>query len=207
MNRVLHAVLLGVALAFVSVSGRAQYPVKPIKLIVPLNPGGPPDIAARIIAQKLSESLGQVVVENRPGAGGTLGAAAAAKSPPDGYTLLLGSTGTLASSPSLYSSVGYDSRTSFAPISLIGIAPEAGLPDYEWSAWTGLLAPRGTQAEIIARLNAETVKALATREAHNVLANQGIEPAGNTPEQFAAFIDVEVEKWSRAVKASGAKVD
>jgi len=82
MNRVLHAVLLGVSLVFVSVSGWAQYPVKPIRLIVPFSGGGPPDIAGRVIAQKLSESLGQVIVENRPGAGGTLGAAAAAKSPP-----------------------------------------------------------------------------------------------------------------------------
>jgi len=322
MNRVLHAVLLGVSLVFVPVSGWAQYPVKPIKVIVPFSPGAPPDIAARIIAQKLSVGLGQqMVVENRPGAGGTLGAAAAAKSPPDGYTVLLGSTGSLASSASLYSNLGYDSRKSFAPISMIGVAPfvivvnssvqaeslkefielarskpgqinygrgsngtpphiigeafttmtglslfhvpynsstasvtaliagdvhimieqlallqsqirnrkiralavasatripqlpevptsaEAGLPGYEWSAWTGLLAPRGTPGEIIGRLNGETVKSLATKEVGDILANQGVEPAGNTPEQFAAFIDVEIEKWSRAVKASGAKVD
>src|SRR3979490_510136 len=84
MNRILHAVLLGISLVFVPVSGWAQYPVKPIKVIVPCSPGTPPDIAARIIAQKLSVGLGQqMVVENRPGAGGTLGAAAAAKSPPD----------------------------------------------------------------------------------------------------------------------------
>jgi tripartite-type tricarboxylate transporter receptor subunit TctC len=314
--------VLCMAASAASIAQAPSYPARPVKMIIPIPPGGPPDIAGRIVAQKLTEGLGQqVVVENRPGAGGTIGAQAAALSPPDGHTVLLGSTGSLASSPGLYSNVGFDSRKSFAPISLIGIAPfvivvnastpaatlrefiefarskpgqinyassgnglpphivgesfktatglnlihipykgvpaeiaallsgdvqivfeqlapllphiragklrplavaaakrysqlpdvptaaEAGLPGYEWSAWTGLLAPRGTPVEIIARLNAETTKVLATREVRDILANQGIEPAANTPEQFAAFIDVEVEKWSRAVKASGAKID
>src|SRR3974390_25934 len=87
-----------IAFGLAPVPASAQYPAKPIKLIIPFAGGGPPDIAGRILAQKLSEELGQqMVVENRPGAGGTLGTAAAAKSLPDGYTLLLGSTGSLAS--------------------------------------------------------------------------------------------------------------
>lgn len=298
------------------------FPARPLKIVVAFNPGGPPDIAARIIAQKLSEAMGQqVLVENRPGAGGTIGAAAVANSTPDGHTLLLATTGVLAAAPSLFSNPGYDPRNSFAPVSTIGIADfvmvvdpalqattlkeliglararpgqinygsagngtpphivaemfkvmaevnlvhvpykgtaaamtallagdvqvyfdqlaplqphiragkmralavasvrrhpqlpgvptaaEGGLPGYEASAWTGLVVPRGTPAGVIARLNAETLKALATREVRDLLAKQGTEPAGNSPEEFAALIDKDIEKWSRAVKASGAKID
>src|SRR5713101_8450903 len=108
----------------VSALAWAQYPTKPIRLIVTFPPGGPPDIVGRLMAQKLSEGLGkQMIVENRPGAAGTIGAEAAAKSPEDGYTLLLGTTGTLASAPSLYPNLGYDPSKSFAPISLLTNAP------------------------------------------------------------------------------------
>lgn len=298
------------------------FPAKPMKIVVGFNPGGPPDIAARIVAQKLSEGMGQqVVVENRPGAGGTIGAAAVANATPDGYTVLLATTGVLAAAPSLFPNPGYDPRKSFEPIGMIGIADfvlvinpslqattlkefielarakpgqlnygsagngtpphivaemfkvlvevnlvhvpykgtaaamtallagdvqvffdqlapllphiragkmravavasakrhpqlpgvptaaEGGLPGFEASAWTGLVAPRGTPANVIAKLNAETLKALATKEVRDILANQGTEPAGNSPEEFAALIDKDIEKWSRAVKASGAKID
>jgi tripartite-type tricarboxylate transporter receptor subunit TctC len=96
------------------------YPAKPIHLIVPFPPGGPTDIVGRLVGHKLSEGLGQpVVVENRAGAGGTVGSTAAAKAPPDGYTLLYGSTSTLAIAPSLYRDLAYDPRSAFAPISLV----------------------------------------------------------------------------------------
>jgi len=298
------------------------YPARPLKLIVAFAPGGPPDIAARIMAQKLSEGLGQqVVVENRPGVGGTLGAAAVAKAPPDGYTMLLATTGTLTVAPNIFKNPGYDPHKSFAPIGRIGIAPfvivinssfpartlkefsdvarsrpgqinyassgngapphivaemfkvmsglnlthvaykgtaaavtgllagdvqvyfdqysplaphvsagklrllavasterqaripdvptsaEAGLPGFEMSAWTGLVAPRGTPTAIVARLHAEMTKALESKEVRDTLARLGTEPAGMTPLEFTAFIDREIEKWSRAVKASGAKID
>ena len=102
----------------------ATYPAKPIKLIVAFQAGGAPDIVARLVARKLSESLGQpVIVDNRPGAGGIIGAALAAKSAADGYTLFLGTTGTLASAPCLYSALDYDPVKSFAPISLLVKAP------------------------------------------------------------------------------------
>ena len=111
------ALLAALALA-VSFGVSAQYPNRPIKLVVPFPPGGPTDLVARLTAQKLAESFGQpVVIDNRPGASGTLGAEAAAKSAPDGYTLLLGTTGTLASAPSLLSTLPYDPIRSFAPIS------------------------------------------------------------------------------------------
>jgi tripartite-type tricarboxylate transporter receptor subunit TctC len=297
------------------------YPAKPVRILVPLAPGGPPDFIARTMAQYLTRGLNQqVLVENRPGAGGTIGTTVAAKSPGDGYTLLLASTTTLSISPSLYANPGYDPM-SFAPVSLIATAPflvvvhpslparslkelialakakpgelnfgsggsgtplhiagemlntaaglrlvhvpykgvsaavidlvtgriqvmveqllvmaphiqtgkirplavasvkrhpqlpelptaaEAGLPGYEVVAWMGLVAPRGTPADVIKRLNAELLKALQTKEVRDGLFSQGLQPAGNSPEEFAAFIASEGARWSRAVRSSGAKVD
>jgi tripartite-type tricarboxylate transporter receptor subunit TctC len=100
------------------------YPDRPIKLIVAVLPGGPMDIMGRLIAQHLSAALGQpVVVENRAGAGTTLGAKAAASADPDGYTLLLGNAATNAIGPTIYKSAGYDPLTSFAPVAFLSSVP------------------------------------------------------------------------------------
>jgi tripartite-type tricarboxylate transporter receptor subunit TctC len=107
-------------------SAQAQaYPAKPVKIIVPFTPGGGNDAFARQVGQILTEAWKQqVVIENRPGAGGNIGTAAAAKSPPDGYTLLLGHTGTLAINPGLYGSkLPYDPQKDFVPISLVASTP------------------------------------------------------------------------------------
>jgi tripartite-type tricarboxylate transporter receptor subunit TctC len=298
------------------------HPSKPIRLIVPFPSGGVPDIVGRVVAKELAKGLGQsVLVDNRAGAAGTVGVEAGAKSPPDGYTLVLGTTGTLASAPSLYPNVGYDPIKSFAPISLLISAPflvvvhpsvpatslseligfakakpgqlnfgsagsggpphiagemfktaagvdlvhvpykglgtavvdlitgrihlmfnqlapfqtyihagklrplavaapsripqlpgvptaaESGMPGYEVSIWFGLLAPSGTPKTVIVRLNAEVQKALATKEVQNSLTAQGFEPTGGSPEQFLTLIVSEAAKWSRAIKASGARLD
>lgn len=298
------------------------YPTRPVRIVIPLSAGGPNDFVARTLAQHLTAALGQqFIVENRPGAGGTIGAAAVAKSPADGHTLLFASTTTLSISPSLYANPGYDARASFAPISQIATAPflivvhpalpartlkelivlaksrpgqlnfgsggsgspvhiggemlkaaagvdivhvtykgvpaavvdllsgriqliveqlyplaphiqsgklrplavasskrhpqlpdlpttaEAGLPGYEVTAWSGLVAPRGTPSEVVRQLNQELVRTLQTREVRDGFFNQGVMASGSTPEEFAAFIAAEAVKWSRAVKASGAKVD
>lgn len=298
------------------------YPTKPIKLIVPFTPGGPVDILSRISAQELSEGLGQpIVVENRGGAGGTIGTKAAANAPSDGYTIVLGTSGALTMAPSLYPKVGYDPENSFAPISLLAIgayivfvspavpasslkelinlarskpsqlnygsagfgsplhiagemfksvakldlvhvpfkggaeatvalftgqvqviinvfapagqyvqagklralavassrrhpllpdvptAAEAGLPGFEVNSWFGVLAPRGTPNDVIKRLNAEVLKALATKEMRNTIVNQGFEPAGSSPEEFSAFIREDYAKWSRVIKATGARIE
>ena len=105
---------------------RAQtgYPNRPITLIVPYAPGGGNDVVARAVAEPMSKSLGQsLVIENRGGGGGSIGTRQVAKAAPDGYTLGLGGTGTLAIDPTLYPNVGYDPRTDFAPIGLIATSP------------------------------------------------------------------------------------
>jgi len=330
MQRIMSPRVFVVMAAFVSLAAglwsptalTQAYPSKSIRLIVPFPSGGVPDIVGRVIGQRLSQGLGQpVYVDNRAGAAGTVGVEAGAKSDGDGYTLVLGTTGTLASAPSLYPSLGYDPIKSFAPISLLINAPflvvvhpsvpansltglidfaksrpgqlnfgsvgsgspphiagemfksaarvdlvhvpykglptgvtdlitgriqimfnqlapflpyihagklkplavaasnripqlpsmptaaESGLPGYEVSIWFGLLAPRGTPNDVITRLNAEVLKALATKEVQDSLSAQGFEPSGSSPEQFLTLIISETAKWSRAIKASGAKLD
>ncbi len=101
-----------------------SYPTKPIRLLVPYAAGGATDIMARVVAQKLSENLGQqMVVENRPGAGGNIAADAVAKAEPDGYTLFFGSTGPLVINPSLYAKLSFEPVKDFAPIGLVGDMP------------------------------------------------------------------------------------
>jgi tripartite-type tricarboxylate transporter receptor subunit TctC len=115
------AILTGIA---ANTQAQEKYPARPIKLLVPFPAGGPVDVMGRLIAQRLSVTLGQqVVVENRPGAGSTLAARAAATAEPDGYTLLVASAASLAIGPALYSNIGYDPTTSFAPIALVSSVP------------------------------------------------------------------------------------
>jgi tripartite-type tricarboxylate transporter receptor subunit TctC len=320
MARLLTALCL---LAMLAPAALAQpYPSKPLRLIVPFPPGGPTDIVGRLVAQEIEKGLGQaVVVENRPGAGGTVGSTAAARAPADGYTLLYGSTSTLAIAPSLYRNLAYDPRSAFAPISLVSRGPiviavnaevparslkefialarrspgklsygsagngtpphlagelfktvagvdllhvpykggapsindlaagvvqaifegqvaliphlksgkvralaitgdarnaalpdvptaaEAGLPQYDAHFWSGLVAPAGTPGEALSRLNAVLVKALAAPGLRETLTRYGLEPAGNSPQQFAAYIDAEIKRWAAVVEASGAKID
>jgi tripartite-type tricarboxylate transporter receptor subunit TctC len=100
-----------------------KYPNKPIRLIVSFPPGGPLDTMARLTAQYLSGALGQMIVDNKPGAGGTLAGREAARAEPDGYTLLFGSSATLAIGPALYGNSGYDPVKSFAPIAMVSSVP------------------------------------------------------------------------------------
>ncbi len=124
-------ILLGAAAALGMAGGssaaQAQtFPNRTITLVIPFVPGGSTSIVGRVIADKMSQLLGEsIVVDNRPGAGGTVGTKVVAKSNPDGYTILLGYTGTLAIEPSLYKNAGYDPRKDFAPIGMIGHAPNS----------------------------------------------------------------------------------
>jgi len=308
--------------ALACAASQAQdYPSHPIRVIVPFSPGGAVDGPMRLIAEEMSKRLGQsVVVENRPGAGATIGSEAVARSQPDGYTLLLASQ-TNAISATLYPKLSFDPVDDFAPISLIGREPgvivvnpslpvktlgeliayvkarpgqvdyassgngsgqhlfaamlcsmtgmkmnhvpyrgsgqattdllagqvqvaipglagmlghiktgklralavtgatrapqlpdvptviEAGVSGYEAYVWMGLLAPKGTPAPIVARLQREAVAALATSEVQNYMASASIEVVGSTPAEFGAFFHAEKDRWAKIIRETGAKVD
>jgi len=120
--------VLSVALALGVAAGHAQveggYPSKPIRMIVPSAPGSGPDIMARAIAQKLTDALGQaIVIDDKPGAGGIIGSEAAAKAPPDGYTLIMSNAGAHTVNPGLYAKLPYDPVKDFAPVTLVALAP------------------------------------------------------------------------------------
>src|SRR5205085_4512805 len=113
-----------VVAAFGQPTEAQTFPAKPVKLVVPFPPGGPLDAAGRAIADKLTQTWGQpVVVDNKPGAGGNIGADLVAKSPPDGYTVVMGALSTHAVNPSLYPTMPYDAAKDFAPITLVAVTP------------------------------------------------------------------------------------
>ncbi|HTG96152.1 MAG TPA: tripartite tricarboxylate transporter substrate binding protein [Burkholderiales bacterium] len=117
-------ILCGLLCSVAAVASAQTYPTKPVRLMVPFPPGGSTDIVARIVAQKLAAQLGQgVVIENRGGAGGSLGTAVVAKAPADGYTLTVGTTSTHVVAPSVFQKLEYDPVKDFAPISLIAVTP------------------------------------------------------------------------------------
>lgn len=314
------------SLAFIALSApqaHAQaYPSKTIRFVVPYPAGGPLDTVARLLGAKVGESVGQpVVVENKPGAGGNIGADIVAKSPADGYTILMGAVATHAINPSLYKSIPYDPIKDFAPVTQVastpnvlvvnpgvpakdvkeliayakanpgklsfgsgsigsaghlagelfkatagvdmvhvpykGAAPamqdliggriqlmfdnlasslgqvkagkvralavttakrsplapdlptiaETGVPGFDISTWFGIFAPAGTPKPALDRLHAEFAKALAAADVRDRMTSMGAEPVGNTPDEFAAFVRSEGEKYSKVIRASGAKVD
>ncbi|HEY6240301.1 MAG TPA: tripartite tricarboxylate transporter substrate-binding protein, partial [Burkholderiales bacterium] len=120
MNRIVP----GLAVSLVAAAALAQYPAKPIRLIVPFAAGGGNDNVARLVGKRLSDGLGQqVVIDNRPGAGGVLGAELAAKAAPDGYTLFLGGVGSHAVNPNLHERLPYDPIRDFSPVALLAQAP------------------------------------------------------------------------------------
>jgi tripartite-type tricarboxylate transporter receptor subunit TctC len=118
-------IVVGAVSVLLAANAAAQpYPSKPIRLMVPFPPGGSTDIVARIVAQKLGTQLGQpIVIENRGGAGGTLGTAVVAKAPADGYNLVVGTTSTHVVAPSVYQKLEYDPVKDFLPVSLMAVTP------------------------------------------------------------------------------------
>src|SRR5436190_11110451 len=124
MNRILAALALAVLVSLAPCALAQSYPVKPIRFVVPYPAGGPLDTVARLLGQKVSESVKQpVIVDNKPGAGGNIGADAVAKSPADGYTLLMGAVATHAINPTLYASIPYDPVRDFQPITQVASTP------------------------------------------------------------------------------------
>ncbi len=297
----------------------AQFPDRPIKLVVPFAPGGPPDVAARIIGDWLSSHFGTVVVENHPGAGGTLGARLVATAPADGYTLLAATSGSLAISPQLYKNSGIDPRKDFAAVALLsstpqvlavnaaipvhsikdlvayakahpgklnygavigtpphlsgemfkhltgadivfvpyrgatqattdvlsgqmnmtfegatGILPylksgklralavtsphrlaelpgvptmiEAGYPGMPPDAWQAIVAPAGTPADIVVKINASVNQGLADPQVRARIVGLGGVPQPMSPSDFAAFIAEQVQRWGEIVHVTGVKL-
>src|SRR5712692_525586 len=300
----------------------APYPARPIKMIVPFPPGGPVDVTARILSQHLPELLGQpVVVENRAGAAGSLGAKAVASAEPDGYTLLCGNISTLVVLPAVTNNRDYDPSKAFAPIAKVsqnhevlvvhpafaarsvaelvayakanpgklnygsaghgnathlaaelfklrtgidivhipykgaadavtavlggqvqmffgdigGVLPllregtlralavssetrnalvpdlptmiESGVPDYVVLTYIGVVAPAGTPAGIVGRLNTAINESLTSPEVAAAFAKLGAELRPGAPADFAAFLAAETQKWSNVVKSANIKVD
>jgi tripartite-type tricarboxylate transporter receptor subunit TctC len=307
----------------VNAPAQAQdYPERPIKIIVAAAPGGPTDVPARLAAQILTPKLGQpVVVENRPGGGGAIGAREVAKAAPDGYTLLMGNTSTLAVIPAVSASAGYDPVKNFVPIVRITegfqilvvhpsspwtsvkqlvddskadpgkinyahtgagglphlagelfmlrsgakmtgvsyrsggesvtavlshavhltfeniaiLAPqirdgklralaaqngtrtkllpdlptmaEVGIPNAEANTFFGLVAPAGTPATIIEKLNAALNEGMQSPEIQTLIANVGSESKPNSPKEFAAYIAAQHRKWVEVGKAAGVRIN
>jgi tripartite-type tricarboxylate transporter receptor subunit TctC len=317
MRSLLH---LGCALLLVTGSAAAQnFPEKPVTLVVAFPAGGSADLVARAVAQQMSESWKQpIVISNRAGASGNIGAEAVANAAPDGYTLLMGTT-ALASSPALYTKLGYDLTRDLAPVGLVvvmmnvlvvhpslparsvkellalakaqpgtlnsasagvgssnhlalvlftmlsgagighvpykGAAPavadvmgghvamtfapiaavvsqikggrlralgvtgatrssalpdvptiaEAGVPGYEAAGWNAMLAPKATPRELIVKVNAALADSLRTTKVSEVLVSSGAEAAVGSPDDLARFLQSEMTKWAKVVKAAGIK--
>jgi tripartite-type tricarboxylate transporter receptor subunit TctC len=315
--------LVGAVALLAALHASAQtYPSRPIRLIVPFAPGGNVDITARAVAPGLSEVLGQqVVVENRPGAGGTIATDFVAKAPPDGYTLLMGSSSVMTNGPALYPKLPYDVIRDLAPVGRVSVVPlaiithpsvpartakdlialaksqpgkllmgnagvgttnhlvaelflistgtrftlvpykgsgqalidliaghldahvdqissalpyvkanraraiavttarrssqladvptlaESGVPGFDASTVTGILAPAATSREIVQRLNAALVKVLAAPAIKERFASLGAEVQPSTSEELGAFIREDLAKWVKVVKQAGIKVE
>lgn len=297
------------------------FPKKPIRFIVPTSPGGSVDILARTVGQRLTGRWGQqIVVDNRPGAGGNIGAEIAAKATPDGYTVLVASS-NFAINATLQSKLPYDPVRDFAAITLLGAMPnllvvhpavraksvrelialaksspgqlnyassgngtsphltaelfktmtgvdilhvpykgaspaftdlvggqvqimfastvsllpyvttgrlralavtsrkrspalrdmptiaEAGVPEFEVTSWTAMMAPTGTPKVIIEALNSEIIRTLQTTDIRKRLSDQGYEVIGSTPEECSIHIKAEIAKWGKVVRTSGMRVE
>jgi len=294
------------------------YPVKPVRLLVPTTPGGSVDTLARAIGPKLTERWGQqVIVDNRPGAGGAIAGELAAKAQPDGYVLLLGTIASLATNVSLQKKLPYDPMKDFAPVTLVatqnlmllvhpsvpaksvkelvrfaksqpgklsfasagngtgshlsgelfkqlagvdilhipykGVAPamvdvisgqvainfpsilsalphvrsgrtralavtgakrtraapelptmrEAGVKGYESMTWYGVVAPAATPQDVVAKLSTEVAAIMHDPATHERLSKDGADPVGSTPQEFARFMQSEIEKWRKVIRAAG----
>ena len=312
---------LSAALIVGMTNAQTAYPAKAIRIVVPFAAGGTSDILARAIGPKLTEAWGQpVVIENRTGANGNVGADFVAKSPPDGYTMLLSDVGALAINPSVYPNMPFDPVKDFAPVILVAYSPHvlgvhpsvpvnsvkelveyakanpgklnfansgnggaphlagiafaqrtgiswayipykggsqavadvAGgqanvimngmlatyptvksgrikglavssaqrvasapelptiaetLPGFETGSYQGLLAAAGAPRDVVAKLNAEITRILATAEMREKLAAQGTEVRSGTPESLGAFISGEKTRWAQVIRESGVKFD
>jgi tripartite-type tricarboxylate transporter receptor subunit TctC len=178
------------------------YPTKPIRLIVGSSAGGGGDTFARVVSQALSGSINQqVIIDNRAGAGGNIGADLAAKAPSDGYTLLFVFTGHVLN-PSLYARLPFDTVRDFVPVTMLAtnesvLAVHASLPA---KSVAELVAPARTPAAIVTLLNQRLVQVLKSPDFIERMTAMGNEPVGSTPAEFDKFIRDEIPKWAKVIK-------
>jgi len=202
--------------------------------VVSFTPGGAPDTLARVLAEDWQKTLGvPILVDNRPGHGGNIGADLVAKSNPDGYTLLIGTVGIHAINGALYEKLPYDPIADFTPISFLASTPnvlivnkqlgttlkrspsapdiptlaEQGLRGFEAVSWFSLMAPAKLPKEIQARLNQLTVQTLSKPEIRSRLSNGGLDPNPGSPEELSRYIQQEASKWRKIVQQSGARAE
>jgi len=183
MNR--RSFLTGSGAAVATLSWRAAqgqaWPARTITLVVPFPPGGTNDIFARALADKLGVALGQpVIIDNRGGAGGTIGSTAVARAAPDGYTLMTGHIGTLGVNPSVYPNLAYDNLIGVTTLKRTRVAPDIPaiaetLPGFEASQWYGIVTPAHTPAPILKRLEEEIRKAMHMPDVLARLETEGVE--------------------------------
>ena len=229
-RRFIHLAGSAAALLVASRVGAQTYPTRPVRVIVPFAPGGPADIVARLLTQKLGDHLGrQFYVENVAGAGGNLGMRAAARAAPDGSTLVPFN----GSAPAIQSTLGGHTQFAFVVLapavshiregSLRGLAvlsaerssalpdvptiAEAGFPGQEADTLLGMLVPAGTPKEIIELLHREIVRSVALPDVKERLDAIGFVPVANTPDEFAAVIKVESERWAKVIRAANIKAE
>lgn len=190
--------LVAAALAWCAPAAIAQpYPSKPIRLIVPWPPGGNVDITGRILGASLTEQFGQtVIIDNRGGAGGTLGSNMVAKSTPDGYTLLMASSGSVTSGPAVYANMPYDP-----------VMDESGLKGFDANTFTGVFAPAGTPPAVINALHAAILRSVRSAAVKEKFRGLGADPQETTPQQFSAFIRSDIEKWKKVAQTAGIKAE
>jgi tripartite-type tricarboxylate transporter receptor subunit TctC len=184
-----------------------DYPNHTIKIIVPTGVGGITDILARLIAKSMSEQLGQPVI-----AGVKMTHIAYRGVPQAQQAVMTDEVAAFFDTPitalpqiraGTVRALGVSARHRLAAAPDIPTIAEAGLPDYEVTGWNGILAPARTPRPIIDKLNKIIVDALQTPEIQKALAEQGLEPAGNSPEEFAQLLHADIEKWKQVTRAAG----
>lgn len=229
MPNKLRAIVFLLCLGFVSLAYAADWPTRPIRLIHGFTAGGNVDITARIVAQVLSEGFGQpVIVDGRPGAGGTVAAGIVAKSEPDGYTLFMMASGH-SISPGLYRSLPYDPVNDFTMVSLVSSFPfviqsgklrplaitstqrwknwpdvptvaETVSPGYEVKGWLALAGPKGMPGPVVTRLAQALHKGLARPEVIERFRQMGTGAAPSEPAETQKFLAAEVARWLKVVR-------